>query len=104
APGRRGFAVVAREYQARYGLPVMLAETNTTDDQAIAWFTELWNDTVRLFEAGVPIEGFCWYSLTDQVDWDTCLREPNGTVNPLGLVDLDRRRRDLAELYEAVAR
>ena len=104
APERRGFAAVAREYQERYGLPIMLAETNTTDDRAIGWFTELWNDTVRLVGDGVPMVGFCWYSLTDQVDWDTCLREPNGTVNPLGLVDLDRRRRALAGPYEAVAR
>jgi beta-glucosidase/6-phospho-beta-glucosidase/beta-galactosidase len=104
APERRGFGVVAREYQERYGLPIMLAETNTTDDKAVAWFTELWNDTVRLFDAGVPIVGFCWYSLTDQVDWDTCLREPNDHVNPLGLVDLDRRRRTLAGPYEEVAR
>jgi beta-glucosidase/6-phospho-beta-glucosidase/beta-galactosidase len=104
ASERRGFAAVAREYQERYGLPIMLAETNTTADKAVAWFTELWNDTIRLFDDGVPIVGFCWYSLTDQVDWDTCLREPNGTVNPLGLVDLDRRRRTLAGPYEAVAR
>jgi beta-glucosidase len=104
APKRQGFGAVAREYQERYGLPIMLAETNTTDDLAIAWFTELWNDTVQLFDDGVPIVGFCWYSLTDQVDWDTALREPNDRVNPLGLVDLDRRRRRLAAPYEAIAR
>jgi len=104
AAERRGFAAVAREYQKRYGLPIMLAETNTTDDKALAWFADLWNDTVRMFDDGVPIVGFCWYSLTDQVDWDTCLREPNGTVNPLGLVDLDRRPRTLAGPYEAAAR
>ena len=27
---------------------------------------------------------FTWYSLQDQVDWDTALRENNGRVNPLG--------------------
>ena len=104
APEARGFGAVAREYQERYGLPIWLAETNTTDDQAVAWFTELWNDTVRLFDDGVPVGGFCWYSLTDQVDWDTALREPNDRVNPLGLVDVDRRRRAIATPYEAVAR
>src|SRR5436190_12249448 len=87
APERRGFAAVAREYHERLGLPVWLAETNAPEDEAVGWFTELWNETVQLFDAGVPVEGFCWYSLTDQVDWDTCLRQPNGTVNPLGLVD-----------------
>ena len=42
---------------------------------------------------GVPIVGFTWYSLTDQMDWDTALREENGRVNPLGLYDLDRNIR-----------
>jgi hypothetical protein len=37
--------------------------------------------------------GFTWYSLTDQVDWDTALREDNGRVNPCGLVDIDRKMR-----------
>ena len=42
----------------------------------------------RLRQDGVPIMGFTWYSLTDQVDWDTALREDNGTVNECGLYDL----------------
>lgn len=48
---------------------------------------------------GVPIIGFTWYSLTDQVDWDTALREDNGTVNPLGLFDLDRNIRPVGAAY-----
>ncbi|MGH2355101.1 MAG: glycoside hydrolase family 1 protein, partial [Chloroflexota bacterium] len=40
-----------------------------------------------------------WYSLTDQVDWDTALREDNGRVNPLGLVDLDRKLRPVGHAY-----
>ena len=34
-----------------------------------------WANMVRLKDDGVPITGFTWYSLTDQVDWDTILRE-----------------------------
>ena len=37
---------------------------------------------VRLKQDGMPIVGFTWYSLTDQVDWDTALREDAGRVNP----------------------
>jgi len=37
--------------------------------------------TFRVDEmGGVPILGFTWYSLTDQVDWDTALRENGGRV------------------------
>jgi hypothetical protein len=48
----------------------------------------------------VPILGFTWYSLTDQVDWDTALRENNGNVNPLGLYDLDRKIRPVGSAYK----
>jgi beta-glucosidase len=96
---RRGFAAVAREFHDRYGLPFMLAETNAPEALATAWLTEVWDDAVSLLEEGRPLVGFCWYSLTDQVDWDTCLREPNDRVNTLGLVDLDRRPRAIHPLY-----
>ena len=62
----------------------------------------------RLKQDGVPLVGFTWYSLQDQVDWDTALRENNGRVNPLGLCDLDRQhppgRPRLQEADRAVAR
>jgi hypothetical protein len=45
-----------------------------------------------------------WYSLTDQVDWDTALRESNGRVNPLGLYDLDRRLRPVGRAYRELVR
>ena len=35
-----------------------------------------------LREEGVPVVGFTWYSLTDQVDWDIQLREIKGKVTP----------------------
>jgi hypothetical protein len=37
--------------------------------------------------------------LTDQVDWDSALREDKGTVNPLGLFDLDRNIRPVGQAY-----
>ncbi|HRO67539.1 MAG TPA: hypothetical protein PL182_08250, partial [Pseudobdellovibrionaceae bacterium] len=49
---------------------------------------------------GIPIVGFTWYSLTDQVDWDTALREENSRVDPLGLFDLDRKIRPVGEAYK----
>jgi len=51
---------------------------------------------------GIPIIGFTWYSLTDQVDWDTALREPNGNVNPLGIYDFDRNIRPVGEAYKTL--
>jgi beta-glucosidase/6-phospho-beta-glucosidase/beta-galactosidase len=98
-----GYYVITRQYYERYHLPVMHTETNLGDAaKAPAWLWKEWANMVRLKEDGVPILGFTWYSLTDQVDWDTSLREQNGNVNPLGLYDLDRRIRPVGEAYRAL--
>ena len=95
-----GYYVITKQYFDRYRLPVMHTETNLPDaERAPAWLWRQWANMVRLKEDGVPIVGFTWYSLTDQVDWDTALREDNGRVNPLGLYDLDRRVRPVGEAY-----
>ena len=95
-----GYYVITRQYYDRYHLPVMHTETNLGDaERAPAWLWKEWVNMVRLKDDGVPIIGFTWYSLTDQVDWDTVLREDNGHVNPLGLYDLDRRIRPVGEAY-----
>jgi hypothetical protein len=88
-----GYYVITRQYYNRYGLPVMHTETNLQDaDRAPQWLRKEWINLHRLKLDGVPILSFTWYSLTDQVDWDTALRENAGRVNPLGLYDLDPRR------------
>jgi hypothetical protein len=52
-----------------------------------------------LREQGVPVLGFTWFSLIDQVDWDSALVLQRGVVNPLGLYDLGRRPRPVAAAY-----
>ena len=95
-----GYYVITKQYFDRYHLPVMHTETNLADaEKAPAWLWKEWANMMRLKQDGVPIIGFTWYSLTDQVDWDTALREDNGNVNPLGLYDLDRNIRPVGETY-----
>ena len=48
--------------------------------------------------------GFTWYSLLDQVDWDTALRDDAGRINPLGLCDLDRNLRPVGAAYRELIR
>jgi beta-glucosidase/6-phospho-beta-glucosidase/beta-galactosidase len=96
-----GYYVITRQYYERYHLPVMHTETNLGDvEKAPAWLWKEWANMIRLKEDGVPILGFTWYSLTDQVDWDTTLREQNNNVNPLGLYDLDRKIRPVGRAYK----
>jgi hypothetical protein len=95
-----GFYVIARQYFDRYHLPVMHTETNLGDaEKAPGWLWKEWANAIRLKQDGVPIIGFTWYSLTDQVDWDSALCENNGRVNPLGLYDLNRKIRPVGVQY-----
>ena len=86
----------------------MHTETNLIEgpngDEAVNWLWKQWANVLRVRNDGVPIVGFTWYSLTDQVDWDTALREENGRVNPLGLYDLDRKIRPVGHAYKQLIR
>lgn len=64
------------------------------------WLWKEWANLLRLRSDGMPILGFTWYSLTDQVDWDTALREVNGRVVARGLYDLDGRIRPVGLAYQ----
>ncbi|WP_349262398.1 family 1 glycosylhydrolase [Geminicoccus sp.] len=97
-----GYYILCRQYFDRYRLPIMHTETNMAEPRSVAWLRKQAATMVRLKQDGIPIVGFTWYSLTDQVDWDTCLREDNGRVNPLGLYDLDRKIRPVGEMYRAL--
>ena len=67
-----GYDTVTRDYYARYGLPVMHTETNMDEasngDESERWLWKQWSGLMRLRRDGVPVLGFTWYSLTDQVD------------------------------------
>jgi hypothetical protein len=99
-----GYSEITRQYYERYHLPVMHTETNFKEgpngDEAVNWLWKEWANVLRLRNVGIPTVGFTWYSLTDQVDWDTALREQNGNVNPLGLFDLDRNIRAVGKAYK----
>jgi hypothetical protein len=102
-----GYAVLTRQYHDRYGLPVMHTETNLRDEpegEAERWLWKQWANVLRVRNDGVPVVGFTWYSLTDQVDWDSALREPNGNVDKVGLYDLDRRIRPVGRAYQRLVR
>jgi hypothetical protein len=81
----------------------MHTETNLCEgpngDEAVNWLRKEWANVLRVRNNGVPLIGFTWYSLTDQVDWDSALREDRGTVNALGLFDLNRKIRKVGIAY-----
>jgi beta-glucosidase/6-phospho-beta-glucosidase/beta-galactosidase len=101
-----GYAEITWQYYSRYHLPVMHTETNFRQgprgDEAVFWLWKEWANVLRVRNDGIPVLGFTWYSLTDQVDWDCALREDRGTVNPLGLYDLDRRIRPVGQAFKKI--
>jgi len=103
-----GYDAITWQYYDRYRLPVMHTETNFCEgprgDEAVFWLWKEWANVLRVRNDGIPVVGFTWYSLTDQVDWDTALREDNRNVNALGLYDLDRRIRPVGEAYRKIVR
>ena len=99
-----GYTEITRQYHERYGLPIMHTETNmkegATGQEAVQWLWKEWANVLRIRNVGIPTVGFTWYSLTDQMDWDTALRERNDRVHPVGLFDLDRNIRPVGIAYK----
>ncbi len=97
-----GYYVITRQYFDRYKLPVMHTETNIAEPNSVAWLHKEWANVYRFKQDNFPIVGFTWFSLIDQVDWDSALRSNAGNVNPLGLYDMDRKIRPVGEAYKAL--
>ena len=96
-----GWYVIADQYWQRYRRPMMHTETNKMDaDGAPRWLWRQWHNVQLLAKAGVPLVGFTWYSLTDQIDWSIAMSEPLGIVYPVGLFDLNRETRTVGLAYK----
>ena len=95
----RGFRRLAAEYYWRYRIPLFHCETNRVSELATDWLDSQWRDVVALRDAGIPVVGFTWFSLTDQIDWQNALREERNEVYPVGLYDLDRKIRPVGSAY-----
>ncbi|HKX92920.1 MAG TPA: family 1 glycosylhydrolase [Sphingomicrobium sp.] len=95
-----GWYVIASQYWQRYRRPMMHTETNRIDaSDAPRWLWRQWHNVQLLRGAGVPLVGFTWYSLTDQIDWGSALVEARGAVDPVGLFDLNRDPRAVGLAY-----
>lgn len=98
-----GWYQISRQYYTRYHKPLMHTETNLPDpERAPTWLWKQWVNILQMRSEGVPVLGFTWYSLHDQIDWDIALREKKGTINPSGLYDLERKRRPVGDAYRSL--
>ncbi len=98
-----GWYLIARDYLERYGKPLMHTETNVFDPAAApGWLWKQWISIMRMRQDGMPVLGFTWYSLVDQVDWHIGLSELRGVVNGCGLYGIDRTPNPVAAEYRAL--
>jgi hypothetical protein len=67
--------------------------------KAVEWLHGQWSEVLALRLWGIPVYGFTWYSLTDQIDWQHALRVEKNDVYPVGLFDLDRKIRPVGVAY-----
>jgi glycosyltransferase involved in cell wall biosynthesis len=102
APSPRpiGLAAVAEHYAHRYGLPLMLTETNVRGlptDRA-SWLRYVLEQYELALSRGVPLHGWCWFPHVDSADWDSLLARCAGRVDPVGVLSLapDGTRRHTA--------
>ncbi len=109
SPQPQGFAAVARRYGDRYGLPMMLAETNIRGlpSDRVSWLKYMVEQYEQALADGLPLHGFCWFPQVDSCDWDSLLARAGGRRDPVGVVSVDddrrRRRTVLTAAWESVA-
>ena len=98
-----GWYVITQQYFDRYRRPVMHTETNTPNaDDGPSWLWRQWHNVQLIRQNGVPVVGFTWYSLIDQIDWNIGLSKALGNVFPVGLFDLNRDPRPAAQAYKQI--
>ncbi len=108
----RGFAEVAKDYWNHFGgIPLMLTETNIRGyiSDRISWLKFMLEQTEQLLKDGIDIRLFCWFPFLDSTDWDRWVTVPQGNIDPVGLLWLDKRRlirhtSELSELYAKLIR
>lgn len=67
------------EYWRRYRLPIVISETGAENCGRAAWLHYVCGEVEEAIERGVPVQGICWYPVTDYQGWD------DGRVCPTGL-------------------
>ncbi len=100
-----GFAALAEQYGQRYGLPMVLSETNLRGlptDRA-SWLRYTLEQYETALSRGVDLRGFCWFPQVDSCDWDSLLARPAGRADPVGVIGVDRSRTVFTDVWEAAA-
>ncbi|WP_207538556.1 beta-glucosidase [Sabulicella rubraurantiaca] len=76
----RRLAGLLADAHARFGKPLMLAETGAEEPRGDAWMAYVAEEVGRALTAGVPVEGVCVYPIMDYAGWDNERHVPCGPI------------------------
>ncbi|PAP76187.1 beta-glucosidase [Rubrivirga marina] len=100
-PQYRPLRRILTEVAARYGRPVVVAETGSEGDERAEWLRYVAGEVRAARAAGVRLDGVCWYPIANHPGWDDDRHCPNGL---LGYLDPDGARPVHAPLARELAR
>ncbi|MEQ1956287.1 glycosyltransferase family 4 protein [Mesorhizobium yinganensis] len=80
-PQSKPFRYFLTEAYARYGRPLLVAETGTEGDGRAAWFSMITEEVEAARAVGVPVEGICLYPIIDHVGWEDDRDCPSGLLS-----------------------
>ena len=72
---------ILAETYARYGRPIMIAETGIEGDRRASWLAYVANETREAIRMGVPMEGICLYPIVNHPGWDDDRACENGLLS-----------------------
>lgn len=68
-PRRRPPALLLQDAWARYGRPLVIAETSHVGQGRAEWLQDMAEQSAAALRAGVPLWGLCLYPVIDRTDW-----------------------------------
>jgi hypothetical protein len=83
-PEYRPLREILTEIGGRYARPLLLAETGAESDRRLPWLRYVCDESFAAIDAGVRMEGLCWYPVTDYPGWDNDRHCDTGLLGYVG--------------------
>lgn len=74
----RPFHAIVCDYAERYGLPLFVSETGAEGCGRSSWLHYICGEVEEALDRGAPVDGVCWYPITDYDGWDDGRKCPTG--------------------------
>ncbi|GAA4331442.1 beta-glucosidase [Pigmentiphaga soli] len=81
-PSYRPFRDILAQAYARYGRPMLVAETGAEGDARANWLRYVCGEVAAAIGAGVPVHGICLYPVLDYPGWADDRHCPTGLFGP----------------------